>query len=118
MKGELMNPAINSAITSGSADVHSPNIETDRALNELYRKILEFDIDGKPVDFPFVRRLARENGWRIAYARQVVIEYKRFLFLAVAAGHPVSPSTPQLGRSPCPRRNLVSTTLYILLYYG
>jgi uncharacterized protein (TIGR04222 family) len=40
----------------------------------------------------FLRRLARENRWTENYARRVVDEYKRFMFLAVAAGHPVTPS--------------------------
>lgn len=42
--------------------------------------------------FPFTERLARDNGWTQAYAREVVEEYRRFAFLAVTAGHPVTPS--------------------------
>src|SRR4051812_24339272 len=38
----------------------------------------------------FVRRLARENGWTLAYAARVIREYKRFIFLALTAGHPVT----------------------------
>jgi uncharacterized protein (TIGR04222 family) len=41
---------------------------------------------------PFSARLARENNWSPAYAQRVIAEYKRFAFLAIAAGHPVSPS--------------------------
>ena len=37
-------------------------------------------------------RLASENGWSREYAVRVMQEYRRFAFLAVAAGHPVSPS--------------------------
>ncbi|MCA9199582.1 MAG: hypothetical protein KDA87_18695, partial [Planctomycetales bacterium] len=40
----------------------------------------------------FAARLARENSWTHAYANRVVLEYKRFCILAVAAGHPVTPS--------------------------
>jgi hypothetical protein len=40
----------------------------------------------------FVARLTRENGWSLAQAERVIIEYKRFCFLAVTAGHPVTPS--------------------------
>ena len=40
----------------------------------------------------FEERLAHENGWSLATARRVVLEYRRFLFLAVASGGPVSPS--------------------------
>jgi uncharacterized protein (TIGR04222 family) len=37
-------------------------------------------------------RLARENGWELAFARRVVDEYKRFVYLAMTAGHEVTPS--------------------------
>jgi hypothetical protein len=40
----------------------------------------------------FVDRLARENGWRRDYAERVLLEYKRFAFLAITAAHPVTPS--------------------------
>lgn len=43
-------------------------------------------------ELPFAQRLARENGWTPAQAERVVGEYKRFCFLAVTAGHPVTPS--------------------------
>lgn len=41
---------------------------------------------------PFSVRLARENGWSAAMAARVMGEYKRFCFLAVTAGHAVTPS--------------------------
>lgn len=40
----------------------------------------------------FTRRLARENGWSSAQAARVMEEYRRFCFLAVTAGHQVTPS--------------------------
>ncbi len=40
----------------------------------------------------FAERLARENGWSLAEAERVIEEYRRFCFLAVTAGHPVTPS--------------------------
>ncbi|NBC35917.1 hypothetical protein GTZ99_05035 [Novosphingobium sp. FSY-8] len=40
----------------------------------------------------FAARLAHENGWDAAYADRVIQEYRRFCFLAVASGHPVTPS--------------------------
>lgn len=41
---------------------------------------------------PFVRRLARENGWTPARAERVFEEYRRFCFLAVISEHQVTPS--------------------------
>ncbi len=59
---------------------------------ELYSKIQAFDIDGGPVQFSFAQRLARENGWTREYTRRAIDEYRKFLFLSAAAGHPVTPS--------------------------
>ena len=41
---------------------------------------------------PFTSRLAREQGWSHAFAARAIREYKRFLILAMEAGHPVTPS--------------------------
>ena len=58
---------------------------------ELWQKLQQFDLDGD-APFSFSRRLARDNAWDSGFAMRVVEEYKKFLFLAVEAGHPVSPS--------------------------
>jgi len=54
--------------------------------------VLSFSIDRGDEALSFDRRLARENGWTLAYAGRVVQEYNRFLYLCVAAGHPCTPS--------------------------
>src|SRR6266481_4820322 len=59
---------------------------------ELCRRIERFQLDSSEAALPFSARLARENNWPTAYSQRVIAEYKRFTFLAVAAGHPVSPS--------------------------
>jgi hypothetical protein len=41
---------------------------------------------------PFADRLARENGWSAAFARRVLEEYRRFLFLAATGRRPATPS--------------------------
>lgn len=58
----------------------------------LYRRIREFRFDAPGTSYTFARRLAKENGWPPTYADRVIEEYRRFAFLAAAAGHPVSPS--------------------------
>lgn len=60
--------------------------------DELLWRLESFEIDKPGVAFPFSARLARENGWADAYARRVVREYLRFVWLAMRAGHPVTPS--------------------------
>lgn len=59
---------------------------------ELRARIQAFSPDGPGVVFPFSARLAREHGWTRAFAGRVVEEYRRFLYLAMTAGHPVTPS--------------------------
>lgn len=58
----------------------------------LRSRLEGFEIDEPGVSLPFSARLARENGWTLAFAGRVVREYKRFLFLTASAGHPVTPS--------------------------
>lgn len=59
---------------------------------ELWARLQKFSPDEASATLPFSARLARENGWTLEFARRVVEEYKKFLFLAATAGHPVSPS--------------------------
>ncbi len=59
---------------------------------ELYQRIQAFSLDNPDADLPFSKRLARDNAWSTEYSQRVIEEYKKFSFLAVAAGHPVTPS--------------------------
>ena len=59
---------------------------------ELYQSIQAFSLDAADVNLPLSQRLARENCWTLEYAQRVIEEYKKFVFLAVVADHPVSPS--------------------------
>lgn len=59
---------------------------------ELWTRLQGFDLDEPGASLDFSKRLARENGWTHDFAKRVVEEYKRFLFLAMSAGHPVTPS--------------------------
>lgn len=51
----------------------------------------EIDVSGSPQTFS--QRLAKENRWPLTFAVRVTDEYKKFMFLAAASGHPVAPST-------------------------
>lgn len=59
---------------------------------ELLKRLETYSPDDASSAFPFSERLARENGWPLVYAQRVIREYMRFAFLALAAGHPVTPS--------------------------
>ena len=60
---------------------------------ELYQNIQKFSLDDADAVLSFTQRLAKDNGWTIEYTQRVINEYKKFAFLAVIAGHPVSPSS-------------------------
>lgn len=59
---------------------------------ELYNRIQAFSFDQPGTQLLFSKRLSRDNRWSLGYAQRVIEEYKKFTFLAVAAGHPVTPS--------------------------
>jgi hypothetical protein len=68
---------------------HTPPREFDAVL---WSRLETMQIDAPEASLTFTRRLARDNGWSLAHARAVVSEYRRFLYLAARAGHPVTPS--------------------------
>lgn len=65
-------------------------MDTEQA--EIYRRIETYPLDDPGAAQPFSARLARENGWSQPYVGRVIAEYKRFVFLAMVAGHTVTPS--------------------------
>lgn len=68
------------------------NFAMNDAQRELYARLVDFSFDEGGEELTFARRVARENGWTPAYAERAIEEYRRFLFLAVVAEHPVTPS--------------------------
>ncbi len=66
------------------------DFETDR----LWMGIRDFQLDDPDAQYPFSMRLARENDWPRVYAERVIKEYKKYCYMGVIAGHPVSPSDP------------------------
>lgn len=58
----------------------------------LWARLEAFALDDPAASLPFSARLARDNGWSHAFARRVIGEYKRFLYLAAVAGHEITPS--------------------------
>ncbi|ATY31751.1 glycine-rich domain-containing protein [Sphingomonas psychrotolerans] len=62
------------------------------ADHPVWNSLSHYDFGPDGAALPFVGRLARENGWSRAEAERAIEEYKRFCFLAVTAGHPVTPS--------------------------
>jgi hypothetical protein len=61
---------------------------------QLWAKIKSYSFDKPDVNVTFSQRLAKENNWNIEYTNRVIEEYRKFTFLAIVAGHIVSPSEP------------------------
>jgi hypothetical protein len=59
---------------------------------DLLNRIQAFSFDEGECALPFADRLARENRWSDMHTERVISEYKRFIFLAMVGGHPVTPS--------------------------
>ena len=62
------------------------------AQRQLWARIQAHPLDQPDAVLPFSQRLARENDWSQNFALAVMEEYRRFVFLAMVAGHPVTPS--------------------------
>ena len=58
----------------------------------LWLALQAYPLDAADAELSFTQRLARENAWHPSFAAAVVQEYKKFLWLAMKAGHPVTPS--------------------------
>ncbi len=59
---------------------------------DLWRRLEALALDDDGAALPFSARLASENGWSRRFAARAIVEYKRFLLLAVAAEHVACPS--------------------------
>jgi len=64
--------------------------EADRQACLL--RLSQYSPDAPDAPVPFSHRLAEAEGWSRLYTLTVIEEYKRFAYLAVFAGHPVTPS--------------------------
>ncbi len=58
----------------------------------MWAKLESLQLDNNNAVFDFSARLSKENGWIRAFTARAIQEYKRFLLLAMHAGHPVTPS--------------------------
>lgn len=62
------------------------------AEHPLWNVLRDYRVGPADAALSFEARLARENGWSADHAEAVMDEYRRFLFLAMTAGHMAVPS--------------------------
>ncbi len=72
-------------------DVQSDEPVWTPARQDLWRRVEQHDFEPDTA-LNFTRRLARDHGWSVEYARAAVDAYRRFCFLAVVSPTPVTPS--------------------------
>lgn len=58
----------------------------------LWHRIAAHTIGPDDAALTFAARLARENRWSLIQANRVIVEYKRFCYLAITAGYEATPS--------------------------
>ena len=72
-------------------DLTSSEVLTNHQ-QDLYLRLQSYCFDAPGGAVTFAAKLACEQGWSAAKSERVLGEYRRFLLLALEAGHPVSPS--------------------------
>jgi hypothetical protein len=81
------------AISSQDLAMSVPHpLPNDTRDHPLWVRLSTYQIGPTDATLSFAARLARENGWTAPFTARVLEEYRRFCFLAVTAGHPVTPS--------------------------
>ena len=59
---------------------------------DMWCRIAACHPDDVDADLPFSARLARDNGWSLAFAKRVIVEYQRFAYLSRLGAGMVTPS--------------------------
>lgn len=66
--------------------------ETSVIDNELWTRVLEYDLDDPVSAYGFSTRLASENNWTKNFSKKAIVEYKKFMYLAGTSDLMVAPS--------------------------
>lgn len=75
------------------SDNNNNNMAYDSpAARDLWLRLQQWSPDRLGAAHPLSQRLQLENGWTADFTRRAIDEYRRFAFLAMVAGHTVTPS--------------------------
>jgi hypothetical protein len=58
----------------------------------LWLRLQEFSLDRPNVDFPFSKKLAKEENWTLDFTQKAIEEYKKFVYLCCRLDNGASPS--------------------------
>jgi hypothetical protein len=59
---------------------------------ELWQKIKNFQFDRPNIKLTFAKRLARENNFTDSFTKEIIEEYKKFIFLCCISNQQITPS--------------------------
>jgi hypothetical protein len=81
-------------LSRGSVPSFGPEVTPERRPfdQDLWARLQIMEIDPPDAKTQFRHRLRQYNKWTDDFAARVTYEYRRFLYLAARAGHPVTPS--------------------------
>jgi hypothetical protein len=92
-KGEIaMDMILNRASVPSFGREATPELERRPFDQNLWDRLETMEIDPPGATTRFQHRLKQYNKWTDEFAARVTKEYRRFLYLAARAGHPVTPS--------------------------
>lgn len=57
------------------------DVVKDCGVDPMWLKLQAFEVGSSDCEFAFTQRLARENGWGIAFSERCILEYKKFIYL-------------------------------------
>lgn len=77
-----------------SRKIKIKTMETNILLKDesLWIRILGFSLDAPDADFPFSKKLAKEENWSADFTRKAIDEYKKFIYLCCILPNGASPS--------------------------
>ncbi|REC42226.1 glycine-rich domain-containing protein, partial [Chryseobacterium pennipullorum] len=69
-------------------------METKMVLQDesLWNRIHGFSLDAPDADFPFSKKLAKEENWSLDFCQKAIEEYKKFVYLCCILPNGASPS--------------------------
>lgn len=60
--------------------------------DSLWNRLQNFSLDTPNVDFPFSKKLAKEESWSLDFTKKAIEEYKKFVYLCCILPNGASPS--------------------------
>lgn len=79
-------------VTPKTTAITTPELVFTPEQQALCDRLENFKLDQADAELSFSKRLVQDNNWSLNFAEQAIDEYKKFMFLALAASHPVTPS--------------------------